>query len=149
MTKNFFETLLFASVAINAALLIFFAGVFRKMMNAGDTATFRNLIVLMVRYSKKSPFMIFALNIPLFLAIPYYYRYGFGNWWITTGLALWLVAGSLSKAYKMPVYRALANLQDAEVEETKKVRDKFNSGNIFQAALYVVATVLVAFGIRG
>jgi hypothetical protein len=37
MTKNFIEALLFASVAINAALLIFFAGVFKKM-NAVDAA---------------------------------------------------------------------------------------------------------------
>lgn len=43
--------MLFGSVAINAALLIFFAGVFRKMMNTVDEATFKKLIVLMVRYS--------------------------------------------------------------------------------------------------
>jgi hypothetical protein len=147
MTKNFIETMLFGSVAINAALLIFFAGVFRKMMNAVDAATFKSLTTLMVRYSTKSPFMIFALNIPLFLAIPYYYGCGFGNWWITAGLVLWLVAGSLAKAYKLPVYKALAKLQITEVEEIQKARGKLNSGNIFQAVHYVVATVLVALGI--
>jgi hypothetical protein len=91
--------------------------------------------------------MIFVLNVPLFLAIPYYYRYGFGNWWITAGLVLWLVAGILSKAYKLPVYKALAKLQNTEVGEIQSVRDKFNSGNIFQAILYIVSTVLVALGI--
>jgi hypothetical protein len=75
--KNFSETLLFASVAINAALLLFIAGVLRKTMNAMDAAAFKNLTELLVRYSSKSPFMIIVLNIPLLGAIPYCYFFGF------------------------------------------------------------------------
>ena len=147
MTKNLLESLLFSSVAINAALLIFIADVLRKMMNSVDEAAFKNLIALMVRYSSRSPFMILVLNIPLILAVPYYYWYGFGNKWITAGLALWLVAGSFSKAYKLPVYQALASLQNNAIGEIKKERGKFNAGNVFQAILYTVAAVLIAFGL--
>src|SRR5579864_8389160 len=110
MTQHFAETLLFTSVAINAALLIFFAGVFRKMINAVDEATFKNLTELLVRYSSKSPFMILILNIPLLLAIPYFYFYGFSNGWITTGIALWLVSGSVAKIFKLPAYKSVSVL---------------------------------------
>jgi hypothetical protein len=147
MTKNFLESLLFASVAINAALLIFFADVFRKMLNAVDEDTFKKLIALLVRHSSRSPFMVLALNIPLIIAVPYYCWYGFSNRWITAGLALWLVAGSLSKVYKLPVYKALASLQSTAIVEIKKERGKFNAGNVFQAILYTVAAVLIALGL--
>src|SRR6185312_13625582 len=101
MTRNFIETLLFASVAINAALLLFFAGVYRQMMNAVDETTFKKITELLVRYSSKSAFMIIGLNLPLLVAVPYYCLYGFGNWWITASLILWLAAGSISKTLKL------------------------------------------------
>lgn len=148
MTQNFIETLIFATMAINAALLVFLAGVFRKMMNAIDEATFKNLILLMVKYSSKSPFMILVMNSPLLIATPYYYYYGFGNWWITSGLVFWLITGSLSKIYKLPVYKTLAILQSTADAEIGKERRKFNDGNVFQAVLYAVATVLIAFGLH-
>lgn len=147
MTKVFIEALLFASVAINAALLIFFAGVYRKMMNALDEAAFKNLTELLIRYSSKSAFMIIILNIPLIEAIPYYYLYGFGNWWITSGLGLWLVAGSIAKTLKLPVYKAIASLKNEDVVQLKEARKKMNMGNLLQAALYSVATILMALGI--
>jgi hypothetical protein len=133
--KAFAETLLFASVAINAALLIFFASVYRRMMNALDEAAFKNLTELLVRYSSKSPFMIIVLNLPLIGAIPYYYCYGFGNWWITIGLGLWLVAGSIAKVLKLPVYKGISTLKNNEVVAIQELRNKLNIGNILQAAL--------------
>ncbi len=148
MTKIFIEALLFASVAINAALLLFFAGVYRKMMNALDEATFKNLTDLLVRYSSKSPFMIITLTIPLVGAIPYYYFYGFGNWWITSGLGLWLVAGNIAKMLKVPVYKAIATLRNDDVVQLKDARHKMNMGNLFQAVLYSAATILMAFGLN-
>lgn len=148
MTKTFIEALLFASVAINAALLLFFAGVYRKMMNALDEAIFKDLTDLLVRYSSKSPFMIITLTIPLIGAIPYYYFYGFGNWWITSGLGLWLVAGNIAKMLKLPVYKAIATLTNDDVVQLKEARHKMNMGNIFQAVLYSTATILMAIGLN-
>lgn len=148
MTKIFIEALLFASVAINAALLLFFAGVYRKIMNAVDEATFKNVTDLLVRYSSKSPFMIITLTIPLIGAIPYYYFYGFGNWWITSGLGLWLVAGNIAKAIKLPVYKAIATLKSDNVAPLNEARRKLNMGNIFQAVLYSTAVILMAFGLH-
>jgi hypothetical protein len=146
MTQHFAETLLFTSVAVNAALLIFFAGVFRKMMNAVDEATFKKLTELLVRYSSKSPFMILILNIPLLVAIPYFYFYGFSNGWITTGISLWLVAGSISKIFKLPVYKGVSVLKSDDTVQLKELRHKLNTGNLLQAALYSVAVILMAFG---
>jgi hypothetical protein len=146
MTQHFAETLLFSSVAINAALLIFFAGVFRKMMNAVDEATFKNLTELLVRYSSKSPFMILILNIPLLVAIPYFYFYGFGNGWITAGIALWLVAGSFAKIFKLPVYKGVSALKSDNIVQLKELRHKLNTGNLLQATFYSIAVILIAFG---
>ncbi|HEV3222753.1 MAG TPA: hypothetical protein VGZ90_07735 [Puia sp.] len=148
MTKTLAESLLFTSVAINAALLIFFAGVFRKMMNSIDEAEFKKLTELLVRYSSKSPFMIIVLNLPLLGVIPYYYFYGFGNWWITAGIALWLVAGSISKIYKLPVYRAISTLKSGDAIKLKRQRYKLDTGNLFQAILYSAAVIIMAFGLR-
>jgi hypothetical protein len=148
MTKAFFETLLFASVASNAALLIFFAGVFRKIMNAVDETTFKNVTELLFRYSSKSPFMIIVLNLPLLKAIPYFYFYGFGNRWITAGIALWLVGGSISKMIKLPVYKAISLLKSDDVVQLQAARHKVNNGNLLQAALYSAAVVLMVFGLR-
>jgi hypothetical protein len=146
MAKAFTETLLFASVAINAALLIFFASVYRRMTNAMDEAAFKNTTVLLVYYSTKSPFMIIALNLPLLGAIPYYYFYGFGNWWITMGLGLWLVAGSVAKMMKLPVYKELSAQQTMDVAQLQEMRHKLNVWNIFQAVCYSLATVAMALG---
>jgi hypothetical protein len=148
MTKTFAETLLFASVAINAAFLIFLAGVYRKMMNAVDGPTFKTLTALLYRYSAVSPFMIIVLNLPFIGAIPYYYFYGFGNWWLTSGLIIWLVAGSIAKAYKVPAYKASVAIkkEDDDPDHLNKLRSKLNIGNSFQAILYTVATVVMALG---
>ncbi len=148
MTRNFIETLLFATVAINAALLIFIADVLRKMMNAMDEAAFKNSIELLVKYSSASPFMIVALNIPLLMAIPYYYICGFGNWWVTAGLIVWFVAGCISKIYKLPVYKSISILRSDQVLELKKERHKFNAGNVWQAAFYIASAVLIIAGLH-
>jgi hypothetical protein len=64
MTQTLAEILLFVSVAINAALLIFIAGVLRKTMNDMDEPTFKHFVESLVRHSTKSPFMLTVLNIP-------------------------------------------------------------------------------------
>jgi len=148
MSRSFVETILFASVAINAALLLFISGVLQKMMNAVNEAAFKNLIELMVRFSSRSPFMIIVLNMPFIVAIPYYYFYGFGNRWITAGLTVWLVAGSTAKIIKLPVYKAIAGLKAEDAAQLQLQRLKFNKGNIFQAILYTTATILTAFGLH-
>ena len=69
------------------------AGVLRKVMNEMDEAAFKQFVMSLVRHSKRSPFMLTVLDIPLLGAIPYLYFYGFGNRWLIAGLALWLVSG--------------------------------------------------------
>jgi hypothetical protein len=51
--------------------------------------------------------MLTVLNIPFTGAIPYFYFYGFGNRSITACLALWLVAGVISKIIKIPITKRL------------------------------------------
>jgi hypothetical protein len=148
MTKQYFEILLFATVTMNAALLLFFAGVFRKMMDSVSEAMFKQLIELLFRYSTRSPFMIGVLNIPLLVAIPYYYLYGFNNRWITWGLVAWLLSGCLAKIYKLPVYKAVSKLNGDDLQLLDHQRRKFNTGNIFQAMLYSGAAIMMTFGLH-
>jgi hypothetical protein len=146
MTQHFAETLVFTSVAINAALLIFFAGVLRKIMNAVDEATFKNFMDLLVRFSSRSPFMIAVLNIPLLLAIPYFWFYGFGNGWITAGIAVWLASGSFAKFFKLPGDKSVSTLSSDNTVRLREMRNRINTGNLLQAAFYSAAVILMAFG---
>jgi hypothetical protein len=146
MTQHFAETLVFTAVAINAALLIFFAGVLRKIMNAVDEATFKNFTDLLVRFSSRSPFMIAVLNIPLLLAIPYFCFYGFSNGWITAGMVLWFASGSFAKFFKLPAYKSVSILKSDDTVQLNEMRNRINTGNLLQAAFYSVAVIMMAFG---
>ena len=144
MTRSFAEILLFASLAINAALLIFLAGVVRKVMDDMDESAFKQFVASLVRHSKKSPFMLTVLNIPFIGAIPYFFFYGFGDRWLVAGLALWLVAGGIAKTIKLPIYKTVAALESSDGAKLREQRHKLNAGNILQAVLNTAATVLVS-----
>ena len=144
MSRTLAENLLFVSLAINAALLIFIAGVLRKVMNEMQEAEFKHFVVALVRHSKRSPFMLTVLNIPFLGAIPYFYFYGFANRWLLSGLALWLVAGVIGKTMKLPIYKAVSTVQVDDLTRLREARQKLNAGNMVQAILNSVA-VLLAF----
>jgi hypothetical protein len=148
MPKTFVEILLFALIATNATLLIFIAGVLRQIMNDMNESEFTYFIGSLFNHSEKSPFMITILNIPAIIAIPYFYFYGFNNWWLTAGLALWFVAGIISKIYKLPIYKAIKELNRDKGVRFEEIRHKINMGNIFQAIFYSVSVVLMAFGLH-
>jgi len=149
MTRTFAEILLFALLAINAALLIFIAGVLRKVMNDMDEAAFKQFVVSLVHHSTKSPFMVTVLTIPFFGAIPYFYFFGFGNRWMLAGLALWLVAGGLGKTMKLPIFKAVATLAAGDVARLREVRQKLNAGNALQAILNSAAALLALVSFVG
>ena len=144
MTRTLAENLLFASLAINAALLIFLAGVLRKVMNDMQEAEFKHFVALLVRRSERSPFMLTVLNLPFFGAIPYCYFYGFANRWLLSALALWLVAGAIGKTMKFSIYKAVSTVQVGDLTRLREERQTLNAGNMLQAILNSVA-VLLAF----
>ena len=147
MTKIFAEILLLVSVAINAALLIFIAGVLRKVMNDMDDSTFTHFVRSLVVHSTKSPFMVITLNVPAVGAIPYYYFFGFGNRWLTAGLALWLAAGVVSKMIKVPIYKTIETLGRSDKVDLRELRRKLNVGNVFQASCNTIATAMIAISL--
>jgi hypothetical protein len=115
MNRTLAEILLFVSVATNAALLIFIAGVLRKVINDIDEPAFKHFLGSLYRHSARSPFMHTVLTIPFLGTISYFYFYGFRNRWITAGLALWLVAGCISKMTKVPIYKRVVALKSGDV----------------------------------
>lgn len=142
MTRHLAEILLFASLVLNASLLIFIAGVLKKVMNEMDEAAFKRFLDSLVRHSKRSPFMIVGLNLPLLGAIPYFFVYGLGNRWLLAGLILWLLAGSIAKAIKLPIYNSVATANMDDTEKLRTARDRINSANLVQAILNSVAALL-------
>ena len=148
MTRSTYEVVLFALLAINAALLTFIADVLRKIMNEMSLGELKRFVDAMVRHSSRSPFMLVVLNVPLFVAIPYCYVYGFSNHWLVAGLALWLFAGSVAKAMKLPVYKRIA-ASASDASGLALERKKLSRGNVFQAVLNVVAVVLAGLGCLG
>lgn len=147
--KALAEILLFASVAMNAALMAFIAGVLRKVMNEMGVSTFKHFLDSLVRHSKKSLFMIVILNVPFLGAIPYIYVYGLRSRWIVAGLALWLAGGLVAKAIKFPLYKRVASLEEDDVVRLSEERKKLNNGNLLQAILNCVATALMIFAFIG
>ncbi len=145
----FAEILLFVSVAMNAALMTFIAGVLRKVMNDMDEPTFKHFLDSLVRHSKKSPFMITIFNVPLIGAIPYIYFYGVRNRWIIAGLALWLAVGVVAKTIKFPLYKRVAALNERDVVQLGKERKRLNNGNLLQAILNSVAVAVMLFAFVG
>ena len=143
MTRTLAEILLFGSLAFNACLMIFVAGVLRRVMNEMDEPALKKFLVSFVYHSKRSPFIWAVFYVPLFGAIPYFYFYGFANRWVVAGLSIWLVAGSIAKAVKLPIYETVAALGDGDVVELRENLHKMNAANIFQAIMNFVAAVLV------
>lgn len=143
MSQTLAEILLYVSVAMNAALLMFIAGVLRRVMNDMDGGAFKDFLGSLYRHSTRSLFMNTVLTIPLLGAIPYFYFYGFRNWWITAGLALWLIAGSIGKMIKLPVFKTVAALRSDETARLNREREKLNAGNMLQAILNFAAAVLM------
>jgi hypothetical protein len=143
MTRTLAEVLLLVFVATNAAMLIFLAGVLRKVMNDMDGPAFQQFLGSLYRHSIRSPFMHTILTIPFLGAIPYFYFYGFGNWWITAGLAIWLAGGCISKLIKVPAFKKVAALKRDDVAGLSRGRRRLHAGNMLQAVLNFVAVVLM------
>jgi VIT1/CCC1 family predicted Fe2+/Mn2+ transporter len=143
MTRSLAEILLIGFLAMNASLLIFIAGVLRKVMNDMDESAFKAFVDSLVRHSKKSAFMITVLDIPFIGAIPYCFFYGFANRWLIAGLALWLIAGCIAKAIKFPIYKTVASIQAGDgLLGLREARRKLNAANLFQAVSNSAAALL-------
>ena len=142
MSRASAEVLLAASLVMNAALLLFLAGVLRKTMNDLSESSFKVFLDSLVRYSKNSPFMLFAFNIPLLGAIPYFYFYGFANRWLLTALIVWFVAGSIAKIVKLPIYKAVADSDPNDTATLSAARQRMNIANQLQAASNSLAALL-------
>lgn len=143
MNQTLAEILLLVTVAMNAALLSFVAGVLKKVMNDMSGTEFQRFLASFYIHSTRSPFMVTVLTVPLVGAVPYFYLYGFGNRWIIAGLGLWLVAGSVGKIIKLPIFKTVPSLDSSDDAGLGRARQKLNAGNMLQAALNIVATALM------
>ena len=61
-------------------------------MNDLDEATFKRFLTSLHTRAMRSPYAIGVSSITFAGMAPYFIYYGFGNWWFTAGLALWVIA---------------------------------------------------------
>lgn len=146
MTKTTAEILLIISATIFASVLVFLAGPMRRVMNKMDNSASKQIITLLFQVGPRSPFLFIATNITGLAMIPYFIFYGFNNWWFTAGLAILLIAGSVAKIVKVPIYK---NAKELEASDPKWIaaQNKWHNGNLFQAVFTCIAVCMMAIGL--
>lgn len=142
MTQFRIDVLLFGSMAMNAALLLFIAGVLGKTMNDMQEDSFQHFLSSFVNHSSRSPVMITMLNLPAIGGAFYLYQYGFGNRWMVAALICWIMGGAAGKIYKVPLYRRIAKLPSEDIQQLAAERMRLNAANMGHAACNCVALAL-------
>jgi hypothetical protein len=90
-------------------------------------------------------------TITIIAMIPYFIFYGFNHWWFIAGLFFFLVASTIGKVFKLPVYKkiiAIDNGGKSAIGSIEKValaeeRRKLQIGNLLHALSCVVFVVLM------
>ncbi len=140
------ELLLIISTTFFLSVLMFLAGPLRKVMNKMDNSAAKQFITLLFQLGQRTPFLLIVTNLTALGMIPYFIAYGFRNWWFIAGLAVFILAGIIAKAAKVPVYKKIMSL-DADGREWAEERQNMHKANMFQAAATFVSIGLMTVGL--
>ncbi len=146
MNKTTAEILLIISATIFASVLMFLAEPMRRVMNKMDNRASKQIISLLFQIGPRSPFLYIATNLTGLAMIPYFIFFGFSNWWFTAGLAILLVAGSVAKVVKVPIYKTAKEL-DAEDPKWMAAQKKWHNGNLYQGIFTCLAVCMMTIGL--
>ncbi len=147
MTQNLAEILLLVPTALCTGFVIFVAGVIQGTMNDMDEAIFKNFLGMLTKHAFRSPYAIIVSTITFVGMFPYFFYYGFSNWWFTAGLILWVVTSIISKATVLPVYKRVATLESSETTQLGNERRKLHKLNILRASLSFASVILMIIGL--
>jgi hypothetical protein len=142
MTQTTAEVMLIIPLVFFLSVLVFLSGPLRSVMNKMDRNASKQFISLLFTLGQRSAFLLTVTNISVLAAIPYYIVYGFNNVWFTVGIVVFLVAASVAKIVKLPLYKKIT-LLDANTAEWADARQKMHVGNILQALFTFIAVCIM------
>jgi hypothetical protein len=149
MTQSVAEVFILAINALGAGLLMFVAGVVQKIMNELDELEFKRFLNQLDKAAMSDPFAVTIATLPIIAAVVYFLAFGFGHWWFTAGILMWLVGGTVTKVTNMPIYHWVADPNNTDQEELGKQRHKLQLANNARAWLTLGSVALMAcqFGV--
>jgi hypothetical protein len=149
MTQAGAEVVILAMNALGAGILMLVAGVAQKIMNELDELEFKRFLNQLDKAAMSDPFAVTIATLPIIAAVFYFLAYGFGHWWFTAGLVVWLVGGTITKVTNMPIYLGVADPRNTDSEELRKQRRKLQLANNARAWLTLGSVALMAcqFGV--
>lgn len=148
MSQTFAEVLLTIPAAMCTGFVIFVAGVIQAIMNDQDEADFKRFLVMLKNKALRSPFAIGISSVTFAGMIPYFIVYRFGNTWFTAGLAMWVIASTVSKITVLPIYARVESLDSSETFQLAEERRKLHRANILRATLSALSVLLMTAGLK-
>src|SRR5258708_4441340 len=144
MTETLAEVLILVINALGAGILLMVSGVIQRIMNDMDPPVFKKFLNTLVGTAMSDPFAVTIATIPIILVIFYFVAYGFGHWWFTAGIVVWMTASVATKVTNMPIYKWVGDPKNTDPEELRKKRHTLELGNNWRAWLTLVSVILMA-----
>ena len=138
------EVIILTMTALGAGILMFVAGVVQKIMDDMDEQEFKRFLNKLDKTAMTEPFAVTIATLPVIALVPYFVVYGFGDWWFTAGLAVWLLGGSVVKSTNMSVYSWVANPENKNPEGLRRQRRKLHLSNNARGWISLLSVVLMA-----
>jgi accessory gene regulator protein AgrB len=150
MSQTSAELLIIILNAVGAGILMMVAGVIQKIMDTMDTAEFKKFLNALDKTAMSDPFAVTVATLPIIVAIPYFYFFGFNHYWFIAGYIVWAIGSTITKIINLPIYIWVRNPKNTDPEALKEQRNKLRLGNNLRAwtTLASVALMLMQFGIQ-
>jgi hypothetical protein len=144
MNEVAIEAIILTINALGCGILLMVSGVVQRIMNEMEPLEFKKFLNALDRTAMSSPFAVSIATIPVFVVIFYFVTFGFGHWWFTAGIVLWMIGASITKITNMPVYSWVGDPKNTNPEELKKKRHTLQLGNNGRAWLTLLSVVVMA-----
>lgn len=149
MNETAIEAIILAINALGCGILFFVSGVAQRMMSELEPLEFKKFLNALDRAAMRDAFCVAIATIPIFAVIFYFVEFGFGHWWFTLGIVLWMIGSSITKITNMPVYNWVSRPENIDPEELKRKRRTLAFGNHARAwvTLLSIATMACQFSV--
>ena len=138
------EIMILTLNALGAGLLMFISGVLQRIMNEMDELEFKRFLNKLDRTAMSDPFAVAVASVPILAVLAYFILFGFGQWWFTAGVAVWVVGSAMTKVVNMPIYQWVADENNTDRAELAEKRRKLQFGNHIRAWTTLASVILMA-----
>ena len=146
MTQKLAEFLLLIPTALFTGVVIFVADVLQRVMNDLDEATFRRFVTILYKRAVRGIFFVTFASLTFIGMVPYFYFWGFSNFWYTAGLVVFTLSSIISKVLSLPIYQRVIALDGNDSDRLGEERVKLQRANNIRAVLCALSIVLMAVG---